>query len=55
MKNNAHGKIVPFQTITFRETDDSLLLAEEQLKEFAQIHVENCIKFQDAGRRILLN
>ena len=23
--------------------------------EFAQIHVENCTKFQDAGRRILLN
>ena len=41
--------------MTFREIDDSLHLAEKQLKEFGQTHVENCTKFQDAGQRILLN
>ena len=55
VKKDAHGKVVPVQTMTFRETDDSLHLAEKQLKEFAQIHVENCTKFQDAGQRVLLN
>ena len=30
-------------------------MAEKQLKEVTQIHVENCTKFQDAGNRILLN
>ena len=28
---------------------------KKQLKQFAQIHIENCIKFQDAENRILLN
>ena len=55
MKNDAHGQVLPVQTMTFRKTDDSLHLAEKQLKEFAQIHVENCTKFQGAGHRILLN
>ena len=30
-------------------------MAEKQLKQFSQIHVKNCTKFQDAGSRILLN
>ena len=55
MIKDAHGKVVPVQTMTFRESDDSLHLAEKRLKEFAQIHVENCTKFQDAGQQILLN
>ena len=55
MKKDAHGKVDPVQTMTFRETDDSLHLDEKQLKEFAQIHVENGTKFQDAVQRILLN
>ena len=55
MKKDDHGKVVPVQTMTFRETDDSLHLAEKQLKAFPQIHVENCTKFQDARQRILLN
>ena len=55
MKNDAHGKVVPVQSMTFPETDDYLYLGEKQIKEFAQIHVENCTKFQDAGQQILLN
>ena len=55
MKKDAQGKLVPVQTMTFRETDDSFHLAEKELKEFAQSHVENCTKFQDAGQWILLN
>ena len=55
VKKDAHGNLVSAQTMTFRETDDSLHLTEKQLKEFAQIHVENCTRFQDAGQRILLN
>ena len=42
VKKDAHGKVVPVQTMTFRGTDDSMHLHEKQLKEFAQIHVENC-------------
>ena len=45
VKKDAHGKVDPVQTMTFRETDDSLHLDEKQLKEFAQIHVENGTKF----------
>ena len=55
MKKDAHEKVVPVHTMTFRETIKSLHLTEKQLKEFAQIHVENCTKFQDAGQQILLN
>ena len=29
----------------FRSKDDKEHLAEKQLKQFAQIHVENCTKF----------
>ena len=55
MIKDAHGKVVPDQTMTFQESDDSLYLAEKRLKEFAQIHVENCTKLQDVGQQILLN
>ena len=55
MKSDGHGQVVPVQTMTFRKTNDSLHLAEKQLKEFAQIHAENCTKFKGAGHRILLN
>ena len=41
--------------MTFQETDDSLHFTEKQPKEFAQIHVENCTKVQDAKEQILLN
>ena len=41
--------------MTFRSKGDKEHLAEKQLKEFAQIHVENCTKLQDAGNRVLLN
>ena len=44
-----HGKVIPVQTVTFRSKDDKEHLAEKQLKEFVQIHVEICTKFQDAG------
>ena len=55
MKNDAHGQVVPVQTMIFRKTNDSLHLAKKQIKEFAQIHVENCTMFQAARHRILLN
>ena len=55
MKEDAQEKVAPVQTMTFQETNDSLHLAEKQIKEFAQIHVENCPGFPDAGQRILLN
>ena len=48
VKNDALGKVVRVQTTTYRETNDSLHLAKKQLKELAQVHVENCTKFQDA-------
>ena len=41
--------------MTFQETDDSLHFTEKQPREFAQIHVENCTKVQDAKEQILLN
>ena len=41
--------------MTFRSKNDKEHLAENQLKEFAQIRVENYTKFQDAGNRFLLN
>ena len=55
VKKDNHGKVIPVQTMTFRSKDDKEHLAEKQLKEFAQIHVENCTKFQDVGNRIQLN
>ena len=55
VKKDAHGKVVPVQTMTFQETNNTLHLAEKQLKEFAQIDVENCTNFEDAEQRILLN
>ena len=39
----------------FRSKDDKEHLAKKQLKQFAQIHVENCTKFEDAENKILLN
>ena len=48
VKKDAHRKVVPVQTM-------NLHFAEKQRKEFTQIHVENCTKFQDAGQQILLN
>ena len=53
--SEAYRKVIPVQIMTFRETDDSLHLAVKQPKKFAQIHVENCTKFQDAGQQYLLN
>ena len=47
--------MIPVQTMTFVLKDEKEHLAEKQLKEFAQIHVASCTKFQDAGKRILLN
>ena len=41
--------------MTFASKDDIEHLAEKQLKEFAQIHVEKCTEFQDAEKRVLLN
>ena len=41
--------------MTFKETKDSLHLTEKKPKEFAQIHVGNCTKFQDAREQVLLN
>ena len=35
--------------------NDSLHLAEKLWKEFAQIHVWSCTKFQDAGQRIFVS
>ena len=32
VKKDAQGKVVPVQTMTFQENDDSLHLAEKQLK-----------------------
>ena len=39
-KKDKHGKIIPVLTMTFRETQDSEHLAENQLKDFAKIHVD---------------
>ena len=55
VKGDAHVKVVPVQTTTFQETDSSLYLVEKQPKEFMQIHVENCTKFQDDVEQILVN
>ena len=55
LAKDAHTRVVFVQTMTFRETDNSLHLAEKQLKEFAQIHVKNFPKIQDAGQQILLS
>ena len=41
--------------MTFRSKYDKEHLGKNQLKEFAQIHLENCTEFQDAGHRVLLN
>ena len=50
LKKDYHGKVVPVQTMTFWKIDDSLHLAEEQLKEFAQIHIEICRKSKDTSQ-----
>ena len=55
IKKDNHGEAIPVQTMTFVSKDEKEHLAEKQLKEFAQINVESCTKFQDAGNRILLN
>ena len=55
MKKDVHGKVVPVQIMTFRETDDSLHVAGKQPNKFAQIHVENSTKFHDTEQQCLLN
>ena len=55
IKKGNHRKVIPVQTMTSVSKDEKEHLAEKQLKEFAQIHVESCTKFQDAGNRTLLN
>ena len=39
------GEVISVQTMKFRSKDDKEHLAEKQLKQFAQIHVESCTKF----------
>ena len=50
LKKDNHGKVIPVQTMTFASKDDIEHLAEKQLIEFAQIHVEKCTELQDAEK-----
>ena len=53
-KTDSHGREIPAHTMEMRFEDKKLHQAEEQLIEFAKIHVSRESKYKDAANRILL-